>query len=100
MKKLLPFWAATLAALTASLHAQTLNITDPDFTGSALFASSSGYVVTAIVSDGAGSLFYVECDAAFGGTLPTKIWSRSFNGTSAGNAALVYEFGSALYANF
>jgi hypothetical protein len=91
--------AAVAFTLCVPAHAQSLTITAPGYSGYDLFAASPGYVVAGVATDGS-RIWYVESDAAFGGNLPTKIWSRTFNGVSAGPATLVHDFQTPLFGSF
>ena len=87
MKKTIITTAAFLAAAPA-LFAQSLTITNPGFTSPAFFTASAGYSVTGLTSDGLGSVFYLESDFNFGGTLSAKLWSRPFTGSGFGASPL------------
>ena len=97
--RVLAMAAAIALSLCTSAHAQSLTITAPGYSGYDLFAASPGYVVAGVATDG-NRIWYVESDAAFGGNLPTKLWSRSFNGVSAGPATLVHDFQAPLFGSF
>ena len=97
--RVLAMAAAVALSLCTSAQAQSLTITAPGYSGYDLFAASPGYVVAGVATDG-NRIWYVESDAAFGGNLPTKLWSRSFNGVSAGPATLVHDFQAPLFGSF
>ena len=99
MKKTIITTAAFLAASSA-LFAQSLTITNPGFASPAFFTASAGYSVTGLTSDGLGSVFYLESDFNFGGTLSAKLWSRPFTGGGFGAPTLLHDFGANLNGNF
>ncbi len=90
---------AVAFTLCAFCRAQSLTITVPGYTGYDLFAASPGYVVSGVATNG-DRIWYTESDAAFPGSLSTRIWSRSFDGVSAGPATLVHDFGAPLNGSF
>jgi len=99
IQRVLAAAAAVAFTLCVPARAQSLTITAPGYSGYDLFAASPGYVVAGVATDGSHT-WYVESDAAFGGNLPTKLWSRTFNGVSTGPATLVHDFQAPLFGSF
>ena len=91
--------AAVAFTLCVPARAQSLTITAPGYSGYDLFGASPGYVVGGVATDG-NRIWYIENDAVFGGNLPTKLWSRSFDGISAGPATLAHDFQTSLAGSF
>src|SRR3954470_572990 len=64
MKKLIHLGAA-LAALCASLDAQSLTVTAPGYSGVKLFDSTPGHTITGLAADTNGDVYYLETDGSF-----------------------------------
>ena len=100
MKNALTICGVTLATSVAPIAAQTLTVTNPDYSAEVLFESSPDYTITGVAVDRRDRIYYVENDALFNGSLPTRIWSRIINGGSAGSRTLVHDFGQNVFGSF
>jgi hypothetical protein len=99
MQSLLRFTAAIAVTViaTCGLHAQTLNITNPNFAGTKLFDSTPGFTITGLGVGPGGDVFYIESDSGF--TLNARLLKRSaFDGYVS--ATPLYDFGSAVFGSF
>jgi hypothetical protein len=88
--------AAILAAPIA-LHAQSLNITAPGYSGTKLFDATAGHTITGLGVAPGGDIFYLESDSAFTGN--TKLYRRS-PGDGYATATNLFDFGAPIFGSF
>jgi len=69
-------------------RAQSLTVTDPEYTSRKLFDSTANHVITGMASDGMGNVYYIETH--MGGTQPTRLYKRS--GIDYGTVTELYDF--------
>jgi hypothetical protein len=99
MKLLRRLTAAMAAAVIATgpLHAQSLNITNPNFSATKLFDSTPGFTITGLGVSPAGEVFYIESDSGF--TLNAHLFKRSpLDGYA--NATPLFDFGASFFGSF
>lgn len=96
MKKLIII-AAAIAALRASLEAQTLTVTAPGYSGVKLFDSTPGFTITGLAADTNGDIYYLETDSTF--STNTQLYKRT---AASGYAAAVplFDLGSPVFGSF
>jgi hypothetical protein len=90
--------AMAAAVVTVSpLHAQTLSITNPNFSTSKLFDSTPDFTITGLGVSPAGEVFYIETDRRF--TLNSHLFERSpLDGYV--NATPLFDFGVPVFGSF
>ena len=98
MKKLIIISAAH-TTLPISLHAQTLNVTAPGFSGTKLFDSNAGFTITGIAADTNGDIYYLETDGSFHRGHPT-LQAHGGQRFHAAPAAPLFDLGGAVFGSF
>lgn len=89
--------SAVAAALTGTLQAQTLNITNPSFSATKLFDSTPGFTITGLAISPAGDAFYIETDSGF--ALNARLLKRSPN-DGYSSATPLFDFGAPVFGSF
>jgi hypothetical protein len=101
MNSLLRVTAATAAAAvtSATLNAQTLNITSPNYSGTKLFESTPGFNITGLGVSGSGEIYYIESEGAFPATVNAHLYKRSPSDGYVSSTTL-FDFGSPVFGSF
>ena len=97
MKKLIIISAA-IAALHASLDAQTLNVTAPGFSGVKLFDTTAGFTITGLAAASNGDVYYLETDSAFADN--TRLYKRTAASGYAVPATPLFDLGAPVFGSF
>jgi hypothetical protein len=88
---------AALLACPFALHAQSLNITAPGYSGVKLFEATAGHTITGLGAAPGGDIFYIESDSAF--TSNARLYRRS-PGDGYATSTTLFDFGAPIFGSF